>query len=242
MTKALLNLFAANPSKSAVRCDVAPDEEEATLWIYDAIGGWGILAADVARALAAAGKAKVLHLRINSPGGDVFEARAIATLLAQSPARVVAHVDGLAASAASFLMLSADEIEIAKGAMVMIHKPWGFCMGDEGEMNATGDLLRMVGTEICNDYCARTGLPTVDVAQMMADETWMTAEEAVALKFCDRIFEKQAKAAAMARVFDLSAYAKAPANATAPARDADAEMMALRSRMLARAKLFEIAA
>lgn len=189
-----------------------PDEDDAEivdLYVYDVIDSWwGVNAKDIVRDISGL-RAQTINLHINSPGGDVFEARAIKTALEQTSARVVAYVDGLAASAASFLMLAADEIRIAKGAFVMIHNPWGFAMGDAGEMRATADLLDQIGGVIAQDYVDKTGLAKTDVLAMMDAETWMDADEAIAKGFADSLLEKSAKASNLKR-FDVSAYAKAP--------------------------------
>lgn len=188
-----------------------------TIYVYDAIGGFdGIQVKNFVQAIGDIRKTNI-HLRINSPGGDVFDARAIKTALEQHPAKVTAFVDGLAASAASFLMLAADNIKIAKGAFVMIHNPWGFAMGDADEMRATAALLDSVGGAIRGDYQARTGLDDSVLAKMMDDETWMSADEAVEKGFCDGILEKPSRSPASPgsamskRTFDLSAFTNPPA-------------------------------
>lgn len=210
MNRALLNLLAANTGRGAgLRCETSSDV--ATLYIYDAIGPYGVDAGPLVQAIASI-TAPQINLRINSPGGDVFAARAIKTALEQHPARVTAYVDGLAASAASFLMMAADEIRIAPGAFVMIHNAWGLAVGDARELRTTADLLDQVTATIRADYAQRTGLSLDEIATMMDAETWLEAEDAAAKKFADAILEKPAKADAAARTtFDLSAYANAPA-------------------------------
>lgn len=217
-------------------CEPVPGEDEekrksaadvATIYVYDAIGGWdGVQAGNFVKSIAAIEKSSI-HLRINSPGGDVFDTRAIKTALEQHPSRVTAFIDGLAASSASFLMMAADDIRIAKGAFVMIHNPWGFAMGDAAEMRATAVLLDQVGSAIRGDYAARTGLEEEELARMMNAETWMPAEEAVEKGFCDSIMTKRAKASAMAhRAFDLSAFDHPPKLLIAKAALAAAEKKA----------------
>lgn len=180
----------------------------ATIYLYDAIGGWwGVTAADLVPQIAAL-DATTIHLRINSPGGDVFDARAIKTALEAHSARVVAHIDGLAASAASFVMLAADEIEISEGAFVMIHNPWTMAIGDARDMCAAAALLDQVGGAICRDYARKTGADAAALQAMMDSETWLESHDAVAQGFCDRIAAKPAKAAAR---FDLAAFDRAPA-------------------------------
>jgi ATP-dependent Clp protease protease subunit len=233
----LLQLLDANRGRGAgvkiINGDPDSDEDEdragvsdtATIYVYDAIGSWdGVQAGEMVKSIAAIDKSNI-HVRINSPGGDVFDARAIKTALEQHSAKVTAYVDGVAASAASFLMLAADEIQIAPGAFVMIHNPWGFAMGDAKEMRATAALLDQVGGAIRNDYATRTGLDAATLTQMMDDETWLSAEEAVDKKFCDALMAKPAKASASAKGFDLSAYANAPKELAARV-NAEAELSA----------------
>lgn len=234
MSRALLNLLNANRSRGDGFRVVAGDPDldpltpdlgdTATVYVYDVIGAFGVEAADAVKAIAAIQKANI-HVRINSPGGDVFDARAIKTALEQHPAKVTAYIDGVAASAASFLMLAAENIQIAAGAFVMIHNPWGFAMGDAREMRATAQLLDQVAEAIRNDYSARTGLDSAAVAKMMDDETWLEASDAVAQGFADSVMEKPAKARATTKgAFDFSAYARAPAALSQ--RDAEAQAFA----------------
>lgn len=190
-----------------------PNAREATLWVYDAIGGWfGVDGGGLAREIASL-DVDTIHIRLNSPGGDVFDARVLKTALENSKARVVAHVDALAASAASFLMLAADEIEIAPGAFVMIHNPWSMVMGEAGDMRQAADMLDKVGQTIAADYAAKTGMSRDEALALMAAETWLDADEAVARGFCDRLMAKAPKASAR---FDLSAFDRVPDKLTNP--------------------------
>lgn len=214
----------------------APDVDgdgAATIYLYDAIGGWwGVTAADLVPQIAAL-PATTIHLRINSPGGDVFDARAIKTALEAHQARVIVHVDGLAASAASFVMLAGDEIEISEGAFVMVHNPWTMAIGDERDMRAAADLLNQVGGAICRDYARKTGGDEAALRALMDSETWLESHEAVAQGFCDRLAAKPAKASAR---FNLEAFDHAPEalaavpTASAPALDEAAALAALRAR------------
>lgn len=267
MPRRLLQLFARNPARAngfrivrgadpdrdaGQETTEAPDGDDpneaansATVYVYDVIGDsfWGdtVAAKDMVKQIAGL-KAQTIHLRINSPGGDVFDARAIKTALEQHSARVVAHIDGLAASAASFLMLAADEIRIASGAFVMIHNPWTLAIGDAGDMRAAADTLDKIGAAIAADYHAKTQIVMTDIVAMMNAETWMDGEEAVARGFADRLMEKPTKAEAR---FDLSAYRNAPRLDPAPA-DPDPQAAATafaayeteRARMLARLASF----
>lgn len=166
-------------------------QDEATLWLYDAIDDWwGINAGDFAKGVAAL-TVDVIHLRINSPGGDVFGARAIVAALRGSGAKVIAHIDGLAASAATFIAANCDEVRMADGAFFMIHQASTFTWGNSADLRETADLLDKVDGSIVNDYVRRTGQPEQQIRDWMAAETWFTAEEAKTSGFVDQVVSGQ---------------------------------------------------
>lgn len=175
--------------------------DEATLYLYDAVTppGWGgISAADFVKALDGIKDAKTLHLRINSPGGAVYEAKAIYQALKEFPGQKVAHVDGLAASAATFIAMAADKIITAPEATWFVHNAQGFAMGDAGAMRDTADLLDMESENIRSIYQKRTGQKEADLRAWMDAETFMTAEEAKARGFTNEIAGEADEAPAMA--------------------------------------------
>ncbi len=199
------------------------DDEEATLYVYDAIGTWfGIAAADFVQALAGI-KAKTIHLRINSPGGSVMEAEAIQTALQQHPARIIAHIDGWAASAATFVALAADEIEIADGGFFMIHRAWGVAIGNVDDMTDLAGILGKMDANISADYQRKTGVSAEQIAEWMAAETWFSAAEALEHGFVDRIYrpggddDDDSQAKAQATAAQAQAEADKLTNATARA-------------------------
>lgn len=232
----LLNLLDANRGRgSALRAETKGDE--ATVYVYDAIGMWGIEASPFVAAVRGISASR-LNLRINSPGGDVFDARAMAAALNDFEGHITAHVDGLSASAASFLMMAADEIVMADGAFVMIHNAWGLTMGNAEEHRGQAALLDKVDGAIVADYVARTKKPEAEIREMMAAETWFTAQEAVDAGFADRVAENSRAAKAQ---WNLSAYARAPAALLAPASNKSnlAAALAERDHYDARLRLFE---
>lgn len=200
--------------------------DEATIYIYDIIGydfwsGGGVTAKDFAAELDKI-TAKTVNLRINSPGGDVFEARAMTAAMDRHPATFVAHVDGLAASAASFIAARADEVVMAPGSMQMIHNAWTMAIGDRNDMTKTAELLTKIDATIADDYAAKTGKPAAEMATLMDAETWFTAEEAVSAGLADRIGDDLAPKTKNA--WNLSAYEHAP-NPEPPApKDDDADI------------------
>lgn len=203
----LNKLFADNEQKPRRYEINAKAEDAAEVFIYDAIGGfWGLQASQFVKDLKAI-KSPVIHLRVNSPGGEVDAARAISTAIAQHPAKVIAHVDGLAASSASFIILAADEIEMSAGAFVMVHAPWSMTMGNAVDHLATAELLNKYGDAMVQDYMRRTGKDEATVRAWMDAETWFSAQEAVDAGLADRIVETTAAK----NEWNLTAYRNAPA-------------------------------
>lgn len=186
--------------------------DEATIYIYDVIGYdfWsdgGVTAKDFASELDGI-TAKTVNLRINSPGGDVFEARAMVAAMDRHPANFVAYIDGVAASAAATIACCADECVMQAGSMLMIHNAWSLAMGNRHDFAAVVDLLAKMDGVIADDYAKRSGMPKADIAAMMDAETWFTPEEAVTAKLADRVAEAKVKNLAH---WNLSAYSNAPA-------------------------------
>lgn len=213
----ILQLLRDNAERTKLSCNLVRNgADEATIYIYDIISAdWGVSAKNVIDALTSVADVPVVHLRINSPGGDVFEGRAIVEAIKRFTGKTIAHVDSLAASAATSIAIAADEVEIAQGAFFMIHNASGFVYGDKTVMRDRADLMEKVEGSIINDYTAKTGKDASDIAAWMEAETWFTADEAVANGFVDRL---SATAEPTAKnTWNLSAYAKAPAALVAPA-------------------------
>jgi ATP-dependent Clp protease, protease subunit len=164
------------------------------IFIYDVIDSyWGVGAKNVLRALADA--SGPVTVRVNSPGGDAFEGVAIYNALRRYGAGITVEVDGIAASAASIIAMAGTEIRMAKGSMMMVHEAWGFTMGPAADHEATATMQRKLSNELGGIYAARTGQSEEKVLQLMADETWMGADEAKALGFCDAVIAGAAKPA-----------------------------------------------
>lgn len=158
--------------------------------IYDYVGRgaeWsgGASAKGVRAKLKDAKDAKEIRLRINSSGGEVIDGYAIYNLLNEHPAKVVAHVDALAASIASIILMAADEIHVANNAFIMIHNPWGYGMGEADDLRSQADVLDKMRDQLADIYVERTGQSRAKILKMMADETYLTASEAKALGFAD---------------------------------------------------------
>lgn len=161
---------------------------EATVFVLDAIGGWFGIDPKTWVPEFSAIKAKTIHLRVNSPGGSVFDAEAMRTAVSQHPAKVVAHVDGYAASAAATLVTAANEVEISSGGYIMIHDAWACGMGRAQELEDCAKLLRKTTASIAEAYQRRTGQPLAKIREWMDRETWFSAPEALQHGFADRIY------------------------------------------------------
>lgn len=221
------------------------DATEATLYVYDVIDSyWGISAQAVAGALQGLDSGTTLHVRINSPGGDVFEARAIKTLLSEYPGKVVTHVDALAASAATTVALAGDEVIIADGAYFMIHNSWTMAIGNKADMLDMAAMLEKIDGTIAADYVSKTGKDLADIVALMDAETWMTAEEALDAGFVDSISgaaNDAPKARNLAgKQWNLAAFDKAPQALTKPTK-AEPDMAAIHDNNCRRLRLLEIA-
>lgn len=166
--------------------------------IYDEIGFWGVSASEFIRDVkaASAGSTGVL-LRINSPGGEVYDGLAIYNYLKGLDVPLTAMVDGIAASMASIVLMAADVIIVPENAFVMIHNPWGVRMGDADEMRKGADLLEKMGDSLASIYAERSGKDVADILALMNEDTYMTGSEAVELGFADFTSEAVEMAANM---------------------------------------------
>lgn len=124
-----------------------------------------------------------VQVRINSPGGDVFEGVAIYNLLKDRGVQVI--IDGLAASAASIIAMAGDTVTMNGGAMLMIHDPWTMAIGNAEEMRRTAAMLGEVGQSLVDIYERKTGLTRENITALMAEETWLTAAKAIEQHFAD---------------------------------------------------------
>lgn len=223
----MLNLLARNARKGEFRAETGADGTN-TIYLYDAIvdtpeeAEWfgGVDATSFVQTLK--GMIGDVHLRINSPGGSVFAARAMVQAMREHAGQVIAHVDGVAASAATFITSGADRTIMAPGAMLMVHKAWSLAFGNADDFLATASLLDKIDGTIAETYAAAAtarGVEPADFTALMAAETWLTGAEAIERGLADTIDEAKDKtAAAQARArWDLSAYEHAPAAEAAPA-------------------------
>ena len=186
------------------------------LMVYDEIGynywtGGGITAKAFQERLKDAGTYSRIQLRINSPGGDAFEGVAIGNFLKSLKKPIDVYVDGVAASAASIVAMCGSKIVMANNALMMIHKAYAQCVGNDDDMTTMANALSKVDGAIAQTYVDRAKQPMDKVKAMMSAETWMGSQEAVDLGFADEIGTEDPGAGdpmAMARTFKAMARYK----------------------------------
>lgn len=122
---------------------------------------------------------------VNSCGGNVFDGCAIYTAIERYEGRVTVHIDGLAASAASYCILSADEVLVSTSATMMIHDPFMLTCGNAEELRSAAEELEKLATTIKAIYAKETGMDEAKIATLMSAETWFTAEEAIECGLAD---------------------------------------------------------
>lgn len=183
------------PSDVLSRWSDAPMAAEAddpnTISVYDVIGedwwtGGGFTASRMAGALRSIG-AKDVTVKINSPGGDMFEGIAIYNLLKDHPAKVTVDVMGWAASAASIIAMAGDQINMGLGTFMMVHNAWGGVIGNRHDMRDAADLFDGFDSALADIYEARTGLKRAEIVKLMDAETFMGPSDAVKQGFADTV-------------------------------------------------------
>jgi ATP-dependent Clp endopeptidase proteolytic subunit ClpP len=158
------------------------------IYLYDEIGFGAITARGFADELKSLGRVDRINVRINSPGGDVFDGIAIHNLLKNHPANIVVSVDGWAASIASVIAMAGDSIEMASNAQIMIHDPYvGRVSGGAADMRKMAERLETTKQTLVDTYHERTLIPKEEISAMMGRETWLKAAEAKQFGFADHI-------------------------------------------------------
>jgi len=171
-------------------------ETEVEVYLYDEIGFWGVGAKEfMAELRTHAGKH--VHLRINSPGGEVIEGTAIYNALLRHQGGLTVHIDAMAASMASVIAMAGSPIFMADNALMMIHDPYTFAAGTSEELRKSADLLDTMKAALVRAYVKKTGKTEDEIASLMSEETWMGATEAAALGFIDGIEDGVQAAASM---------------------------------------------
>lgn len=198
----------------------AAKSDDNSISIFDVIGadywGEGVTASRIAGALRSLNGADVT-VNLNSPGGDMFEGLAIYNLLREYEGKVTVKVLGLAASAASIIAMAGDDIQIGRGAFLMIHNCWVYAMGNRHDLAQIASDMEPFDKAMGDIYSVRTGLSKVEVAAMMDEETYIGGSDAVEKGFADRLLsadeisdDDDSPAAALRKLDALLAKADTP--------------------------------
>lgn len=182
------------------------DKDTGELMLYGEISNstwWGdeVTPKDFKKDLDALGEIRNLNIYINSGGGDVFAGTSIYNMLKRHNAFKTVYIDGLAASIASVIAMAGDKVVMPKNAMMMIHRAWTGLYGNANEFKKMAETLEQVDTSISTSYENKTGLEVEEIKELMEDETWFTAEEAVEKGFADEIEEEKLLAASIDGAF-----------------------------------------
>ena len=167
--------------------------------------------------LAALGDISQLDVFINSDGGDVFAGQAIHSMLKRHPANVTVYIDGLAASIASVIAMAGNKVVMPRNAMMMVHNPWTWGMGNSQDFRSLADELDKIRESLIAAYQDKSGMTEDDITALLDAETWLTAEEAVSYGLADEIEQSKQVAASLqngkvvinGREMDLSPYRNA---------------------------------
>lgn len=183
-------------------------DEGAELLIYDEIGAYGVSAKSFLAELCELDSKAPLDLRLNSPGGSVFDAVAIYNALQRHEGPVTVTIDGIAASAASYIAMAGDTVVMPENTFLMIHDPSGMVMGNAGDMRSMAEALDKIAGSLVRGYAAKSGRPDEGIAALMAAETWLDAADALELGLADKVIEPVRIAAS----FDITRFRNAPAD------------------------------
>ena len=178
----------------------------AEVLIYDEIGAYGVSAKGFLAELGALPDDAAIDLRLNSPGGSVFDAVAIYNALSRHAGKITVWIDGIAASAASYIAMAGDEIVMPENAFLMIHDPSGVVMGTAGDMRDMAGTLDKIAATMTRGYAAKSGKPEDEIAALLSAETWFDAKDALDAGLATRMAEPVRIAAS----FDICRFRNAP--------------------------------
>lgn len=160
-------------------------------WVYDWFGIKYTTEDSIKAAIAALADGEELEVRINSPGGDVATGQEIYSLLQTVPS--TAKIMGMAASAAGFLAMGCQRVEISTVGTIMVHNVWTQAEGDYHEMDKASRMLKSLNSSIASAFVAKSGKSEEEILRMMDKETWLTANQAVEMGICDAIIGSSAE-------------------------------------------------
>jgi ATP-dependent Clp endopeptidase proteolytic subunit ClpP len=183
----------------------------AEISIFEDIGLWGVSAKQFAEDFNAIRDRETIHLYINCYGGDVMDGMAIYNILSTVRDKLKVEVIGIAASMASVIALAGCELIMDEGTYFVIHNPWTVAGGDAEQLRKDAGKLDKIKGEMLNIYGSHSIIPLEELAKLLDEETWMTADEAVKNGFASSV-NKQSKAVALVRNPADKGFNKVPKN------------------------------
>ena len=187
---------------------LAKGSNSADVMIYEEIGYFGVTAKEFARDIQSLGNVGTLNVFINSVGGSVIEGTAIYNILKNHPASVNVQIDGVALSMGSLIAMAGDTIGIAENGLMMIHNPQGGASGESKDLRKTAEVMDKMKENMVNTYASKSGMDADTIADLMDQETWMTASEAVDMGFADNV----TGAVDLAATFDPEKFDNVPSH------------------------------
>lgn len=185
------------------------DVGHAEVMIYDEIGLWGVTAKEFVDEINAL-EVKRMDLRLNTPGGSVFDGNAIYNALVRHPADITVYVDGLAASMGSVIALAGSKVVMAENALFMVHNPWTIALGDADDLRETAAVLDKLRDGIVQTYRGKTGAGIEEVQAAMDAETWYTADEALEAGYADEVSIRMGAKATASMKAAMARFKNAP--------------------------------
>lgn len=209
-------MFAPRKSGIEVRGMAGNPNDAPEIMCYGEIG-WEVTGKEFVRALQSLANEPEVHVRINSPGGNVFEGIIIANAIRSFRGNIITHVDAVAASAASIIAIAGKEVRMAENGFFMIHEPFTIAMGTADDFRDIAGTLDKMTSTFVNEYTKKSEQDEKVVRGWMKDETWFTCDEAIEAGFVDKAENATDEEAA----FDLSVFAHAPDELKQMAASAD---------------------
>lgn len=171
-------------------------DTEANLYIYGDIVTYrwddeDVSANSLKNELEELGDVSKINVHINSSGGSTFQGLAIHNLLKQHKAQINIYIDGIAASSASIIAMAGDKIYMPRTSLMMIHNCWTFAIGNAEELRKTADDMDKIAEAYKSAYMSKVNITREKLEELLADETYLTAEECVDMGFADEILEDE---------------------------------------------------
>lgn len=180
--------------KNYYQFNASKNDDAADFLVYGPIGSQfenGISAKNFATDLQKVKNVKTINVRINSPGGSAFDGQAIYSLLKSHRAHINVYIDGLAASAASVVAMAGNTVMMPRNAIMMVHDAFSIVIGNAEDMRKEADTLDKIKLSLIAAYETKSNLHESIISSMMSAETWLTADEALDLRFVDVVTEEE---------------------------------------------------